>query len=94
MSRSWSFAGWFYKQNGIRVGPLSGPAIQQHLAAGQLRPTDRVWQKWTNPSGCKLVSIAAESVVYSGEPGGVDSRSGFAGSPLTEQAALAAPPSP
>lgn len=42
---------WFYAQSGQQKGPISGEALRQLIASGQLRPTDLVWREgmanWT-----------------------------------------------
>jgi hypothetical protein len=37
------FEGWFYKQNGEALGPLSQRQIQELVSSGQLHPRQAVW---------------------------------------------------
>jgi uncharacterized RDD family membrane protein YckC len=42
---------WFYAQSGQQKGPVSGEALRELIASGQLRPADLVWREgmanWT-----------------------------------------------
>ncbi len=38
------FRGWYYEQNGRRIGPVTTEAIAGLIALGVLKPTDRVWK--------------------------------------------------
>src|SRR5947209_19281436 len=70
MTHAWSLAGWYYKQNGRRLGPQSEAQVQQDLDSGRLRPTDLVWQKWTKDRDWKLIPVPVQSVLEAGERGG------------------------
>ena len=35
---------WFYKQNGITLGPISGLQLKELVSSGQLRPRHVVWK--------------------------------------------------
>jgi GYF domain 2 len=37
--------GWFYKQDGQAVGPVSTAALRELLAVGQVRPDQPVWRR-------------------------------------------------
>ena len=38
------FRGWYYEQNGRKIGPVTTEAIAGLVALGVLKPTDRVWK--------------------------------------------------
>jgi hypothetical protein len=40
-----SSAGWYYRRDGQRVGPVSAHELEELLAAGLLRPRQPVWQQ-------------------------------------------------
>ena len=39
--------GWFYKQNGERLGPVSQLQLRELVASGQVQPRQAVWKQST-----------------------------------------------
>jgi hypothetical protein len=48
MERAWSFAGWYCRRGGTLSGPFRPEQIKRLVHSRRLRPTDRVWEKWTH----------------------------------------------
>ena len=48
MERAWSFAGWYCRRGKSLSGPFRPEHIKKLVARGRLRPSDRVWEKWTH----------------------------------------------
>ena len=42
-----SSEGWFYKQNGERVGPVSRQQLRELVTSGRIQPRQAVWQQST-----------------------------------------------
>jgi hypothetical protein len=63
--------GWFYKQNGARLGPISRLQLRELVTSGQLQPRQAVW-KQDNQS---LFFVCAATVAFGTESEGLDSRS-------------------
>ena len=63
MGYNWQFAGWYYKQNGQRFGPLSTGEVRQLLDAGRLHSVDRVWQQWVRGQDRKLAATTAQTAL-------------------------------
>ena len=40
--------GWFYKQNGERLGPVSQRQLRELVASGQVQPRQAVWKQSTH----------------------------------------------
>jgi hypothetical protein len=38
------FRGWYYEQNGRKIGPVTTETIAGLISLGVLKPTDRVWK--------------------------------------------------
>jgi uncharacterized protein YjbJ (UPF0337 family) len=43
---NWTFLGWYYRQGGERIGPVSSVDIARLVGCGQVRPSEEVWQGW------------------------------------------------
>jgi hypothetical protein len=46
MSDQWSFDGWFYMKAGKRIGPVLPEYIVFLVRAEELRPSEKVFQRW------------------------------------------------
>jgi PAS domain S-box-containing protein len=55
----WSSEGWFYKSGGAVVGPVSRASLQGLVAAGRVRETDPVWERWRLGNDTKMVLATA-----------------------------------
>jgi hypothetical protein len=42
-----SSEGWFYKQNGKKLGPVSRLQLRELVTTGQVQPRQTVWQQGT-----------------------------------------------
>ncbi len=42
-----SSEGWYYKQNGTNVGPVSRLQLRKLVTTGQVQPRQTVWQQGT-----------------------------------------------
>ena len=63
--------GWFYKQNGAKVGPISRLQLRELVTSGQLQPRQAVWTQDTQ----SLFFICAATVAFGAENEVRDSRS-------------------
>jgi GYF domain 2 len=55
--------GWFYKQNGERVGPISQLELRELVTSGQIQPRQAVWQQTTQD----LFFVCAAAVAFDAE---------------------------
>ena len=55
--------GWFYKQNGERLGPFSGVQLKQLVSSGQLQPRQPVWREGSG----RLFFVCAATAVLNAE---------------------------
>jgi len=63
--------GWFYKQNGARLGPVSRLQLRELVASGQLQPRQAVWKQDTQ----SLFFVCAATVALGSESDALDCRS-------------------
>jgi hypothetical protein len=63
--------GWFYKQNGARLGPVSRLQLRELVTSGQLQPRHAVWTQ----SSQSLIFVCAATVVFGTESEVLDCRS-------------------
>jgi hypothetical protein len=56
----WSSGGWYYKQSGEAVGPVSTEQLQELLAAGRLQPRQAVW----TPGSQSLLFVHATTAAF------------------------------
>ncbi len=57
--REWSFAGWYYPRGDVVIGPISRETLRQLVDAGEVRPTNRVWERWKHGAESFLVPTTA-----------------------------------
>ena len=55
-----SFEGWYYRQAGQALGPISTGRLKELLAAGRLRPRQAVWQR----SGHDMLFVPAATAAF------------------------------
>jgi len=63
--------GWFYKQNGEKLGPVSRLQVRELVTSGQLQPRQAVWKQGTQ---C-LLFVCAATVAFDNENEAGDRRS-------------------
>jgi len=72
MSRQeWASEGWFYKQAGVKFGPVSTERLQELLDMGLLQPRQAVWKKDSHSlhfvhaatAGCETKGEVSQSLI-------------------------------
>ncbi len=57
--RNW--VGWFYRDSGRRVGPVTRDKITRLVAGGRLGRSEAVWKAWNEGDEFRLVQTNAEA---------------------------------
>jgi hypothetical protein len=60
--------GWFYKQNGEKLGPLSRLQLRELVTMGEVQPRQAVWQESTQD----LLFVCARTVAFGTENDALD----------------------
>jgi CheY-like chemotaxis protein len=55
--------GWFYKEKGALVGPVSAEELRRLLAARQIQAGDTVWRRWRRDQDTLFFPAPARSVL-------------------------------
>ena len=63
------FRGWYFEQNGRKIGPVTTEAIAGLIALGVLKPTDPVWK---GSKGGRKTHFEATKAVLVVSPTSVD----------------------
>jgi hypothetical protein len=63
MAGSSVFLGWYYEQDGRKLGPINLADLVRLTQAGQLQPTDRVWKAYRDSSGTYLYEARVREAI-------------------------------
>jgi hypothetical protein len=61
MSDQWSVDGWFYMKAGQRIGPVLPEYIAILVRAEELRPSEKVLQRWKKEGNYRYTECEARS---------------------------------
>lgn len=62
MSERPTLDGWFYMKAGRRIGPVSPEYIAFLIRAEELRPSEKVFQRWKTEGDYRFTESEARSV--------------------------------
>jgi CheY-like chemotaxis protein len=68
--------GWYYKESGTLVGPVSAEEIRRLLGARRLQAGDTVWRRWRRDQDTLFFPAPARAVLDRPRPAGLPSEMG------------------
>ena len=61
MSDQWSLDGWYYTKAGQRIGPVLPEYIAILVRAEELRPSDKILQRWEKEGNYRFTECEART---------------------------------